>query len=337
MWCGVQCGVETKLQTVPCVPQVKILKTDWARILYRPQSREFLSQSRRVSNSQHLNNTPATLATPPHSPHSPHFKTRHSTLQKLQNLERNMTKSSDISSPNVFKTSFPKKEQKSDGSHVYFGSGARNPYYKLSNFNQCSIIGKVWVKTENGRYESRVYTFPSSEHYWCAMFFVDDKDIRRIAVGGDLSTLESGLSLIYRRKEEYEKKLKYWSSKDNVGIVVKLLANRKKNKNNGREIRWRAAMLGMNMSIHPCSKYGPQGADSTLNKMWEKILLAKYTQNSEHRRVLMDTGSRMLVEFSRASVKKLSNEFWAGRFVGTRLVGNNYMGECMMSCRDCFK
>lgn len=211
------------------------------------------------------------------------------------------------------------------GSYVYFGSGMK--VHQLSNFNQCEIEGEIWIKDDEGRYLLKTYTFPSSEHYWWSHFFVKDEDIRRIAIGGDLSTLE-GLKHFYKG-EVLEKKIKYWGKKDNVGIVPKILAGKK-----GTNYRKRAMELGMCMSIHPCPKYGIQGLDITLNRIWSKILIAKYTQNRGHREILLSTFSKHLIEFTRAPEKRLRSDFWAGRVIDGKLCGRNYMGDCMMSVRD---
>lgn len=159
-------------------------------------------------------------------------------------------------------------------------------------------------------------------------FLLRDCDIKRLATGGDLSTLESGLAHFYEG-EELSKKVKYWSGKGNVGIVPKILAGKK-----GTRHRKRAMDMGMRMSVHPCDRYGPQGSDRVLAKIWSKILVAKYTQNKEHRDVLIGTGDKHLVEFTRAPVTRIRKEFWAGRIIDGRLCGGNYMGKCMMSVRE---
>lgn len=211
---------------------------------------------------------------------------------------------------------------------IYFGSGMKAPYNMLSNFNKCIIKGKIWVMVEFNKYELREYTFPSSEHYWWAHFLLRDVDIKRLSIGGDLSTLETGLPLFYK-EDELKNKIQYWSKKNNVGIVTKILAGKL-----GTQKRKRAHDIGIRMSIHPSEKYGPQGHDSTLNKIWSKILVAKYTQNKIHRDVLVKTREESLVEFTRCPEDRVDNEFWAGRVIDGKLYGKNYMGDCMMSIRD---
>ena len=212
-------------------------------------------------------------------------------------------------------------------SHIYFGSGSKAPFNKLSNFSKCNITGKMWIFKGFNEYVLKEFVFPSSEHMWWAHFFVVERDVRRLAIGGDLSTLQ-GLEHFYEG-EDLEKKISYWSRKDNVGIVAKLLAGKK-----GTNYRKRASDIGMCMTIHPCERYGPQGEDSTLWKIWKRILLAKYTQNRGHYSVLMGTKSKKLVEFTRAPMIRIEKEFWAGRVVDSNLYGGNYMGDCMVRIRD---
>lgn len=212
-------------------------------------------------------------------------------------------------------------------SFIYFGSGMAPPYNKLSNFNACTITGRLWIMTGSNEYVVKEYTFPSSEHLWWAHFLVLDRDIKRLAIGGDLSTLESGLALFYKGGE-LSKKISYWSKKENVGIVAKMLGGKK---------RKRAIDLGMKMSVHPCEKYGRQGTEKTLDKIWKRILVAKYTQNSEHRDVLLGTGSHALVEFTRTPKDRIGKEFWCGRAQESKLYGRNYMGDCLVAMREYLK
>lgn len=210
---------------------------------------------------------------------------------------------------------------------VYFGSGSKFPYHRLSNFNKCSIMMKNYVLVGVDDYVLKEFVFPSSEHAWWSFFLSDEKDIERLAVNGDLSTLD-GLKYFYKG-EELKKKIEYWSKKDNVGIVAKLLAGRE-----GTNYRRRAVKLGMKMSVHPCHMYGPVGNDATLAKIWARILVCKYSQNEKHRAILLSTAEKTLVEFTRAPVTRIGKEFWAGRVVDGRLCGKNYMGECLMSVRN---
>ena len=217
------------------------------------------------------------------------------------------------------------------GSFLYFGSGMKEPYSKLSNFSECSVTLKMWVIRDFNEFYLKEYTFPSAESAWWAHFLVRDVDITRLAVGGDLSKLETGLGHFYDG-EVLSKKIDYWGRKSNVGIVAKLLAGKR-----GTCIRQRAKELGIVMSVHAFPKYGPQGADSTLSKIWSRILGAKYSQNALHRQVLLSTGTHHLVEFTRAGIDVIYKSFWAGRVEKNELHGRNFMGECMMSAREVIK
>lgn len=214
------------------------------------------------------------------------------------------------------------------GSFLYFGSGMKAPYNKLSNFSECPVTLRLWVLKNFNEFYPKEYTFPSSEHAWWAHFLIRDVDINRLAVGGDMAKLRTGLAHFYDG-EVLSKKIEYWGKKSNVGIVAKLLAGKK-----GTNIRQRAKELGFCMSLHASPKYGPQGADSTLSKIWSRILLAKYTQNASYRQVLLGSGDHQLVEFTRAGIDRIYKSFWCGRVEKNELHGQNFMGSCMMSARE---
>lgn len=219
--------------------------------------------------------------------------------------------------------------------HRYFGSGTSQPYNHLSNFHECRVEGSVFVKTAEETFEEMVFVFPCAEHYWWAHFMHRPRDIQRLAIGGDLSTVD-GLKILLGDGIGAIK-ARYWGRRGNVGIVSKMLATRKGNK------RFRAVNAGIDMSTHPLEKYGEQGKSSTLVDIWKKILVAKYTQNKGHRAVLLSTGSDNLVEFARMHPEK---QFWAGqvvdggvkhaggRVVGGEVSGNNFVGKCMMATRS---
>lgn len=228
----------------------------------------------------------------------------------------------------------------------------------LSNFNQCRIAGRVFVELDHDADEAkqdhghrgakertgdekvvveRDFRFPSAEHYWWAHFTKELDDVERLAVGGDLSTLESGLCLMLGREKGIQK-ARYWSKKDSVGIVAKMAAA---NKKSSGQIRCRAGELGMKMGLHPLEQYGAQGEMSTLESIWNKIQMDKFGQNSEHRASLLSTGSEVLVEFVRM---KPEGHMWGGQvrggikrskglIEGGEMVGRNFTGECLMAVR----
>lgn len=213
------------------------------------------------------------------------------------------------------------------GSVIKFGALSKAKYNKLGNLSKCIITGNIWVLDESNEYVTREYTFPSSEHFWCAHFFERDCDVNRLAVGGDLSTLETGLGY-FVSPGKLDAKIKYWSIRDNVGIVASRL-NRYDDdsyckKSTLRNLR-KASELGMRMSIYPCEKYGPQGTDETMWNIWSNILMSKMSQNEEHRKVLLRTGCIPLVDCGSPAVNRVEDG---------KLYGRNYVGYCMMSVRD---
>lgn len=258
----------------------------------------------------------------------------------------------------------------------YFGSGMSAPFHMLSNFNECRITGRVYVQqdaqepqqqqrrrkqageagavstTPSGddghRLVEREFLFPSAEHYWWAHFTKNAPDVSRLAVGGDLSTLEGGLRLLLGARAG-EQKAKHWRKKNSVGIVAKMVAaantTKKKNKS-GAKIetvhRPRAHELGMELGLHPLEQYGPQGNIETLRAIWHKIQTEKFAQNPEHRRVLASTGEETLVEFVRM---RPEGHMWGGQVRGGvrrpkglivgggELVGRNFTGKCLMAVR----
>lgn len=81
----------------------------------------------------------------------------------------------------------------------------------LSNFSNCVVTGELFVKIDRFGYLSkRLFTFPSAEHYWWAHVMEREVDVERLAVGGDISTIESGLSVLHKGMdpEKLAKKIK---------------------------------------------------------------------------------------------------------------------------------
>lgn len=238
------------------------------------------------------------------------------------------------------------------------------PFHLLSNFSKCEIRATVFVEVDEDEGEEknqgsdkggedvdertdctrvlleREFVFPSSEHFWCAHFMRRHRDVSRLALGGDLSTLSSGLRAILG-DDTGRKKAQYWGKKGNVGIVAKMLAAKDSERG-----RYRAKAMGIDMSVHPLEQYGPQGAMDTLVAIWTRIVHEKFTQNTAHRRALVSTGrDDVLVEFVRS---KPESSLWGGlvrggvkhsagnggHISGGVLVGDNFMGKRIMALRS---
>lgn len=211
------------------------------------------------------------------------------------------------------------------------------PYNSLSNFFTCGIQGTVAVKDGDGSVKMKKSHFPSSEHYFWAHFMSRECDISRLCVGGDLGGME-GLILLLGEKSG-RSKVKYWSKKNNVGIVAKTLALQR------GDSRFRAKNLGIEMSIDMFEEgYGPR-RKLLLARVWRKILMDKFGQNTPLREILISTGDEVLVEFCRANPEK---QFWTGQVKngvkklkglteGGDIVGNNFMGKCVCATRREFQ
>lgn len=246
-----------------------------------------------------------------------------------------------------------------------------SPFHMLSNFSECRIAGRVFVQQDADRerlqgaepasstsgddghcFVEREFLFPSAEHYWWAHFTKNASDVSRLAVGGDLSTLEGGLRLLLGARTGGQK-AKHWGKKNSVGIVAKMVAaakNTATKKNTSspsssaaeRIHRPRGHELGMELGLHPLEQYGPQGDIETLRAIWQKIQTDKFSQNPEHRRVLASTGEETLVEFVRM---RPEGHMWGGQVRGGVrrpkglivdggvLVGRNFTGQCLMAVR----
>jgi predicted NAD-dependent protein-ADP-ribosyltransferase YbiA (DUF1768 family) len=192
--------------------------------------------------------------------------------------------------------------------YQYFGSGAG--MRQLSNFYACNITGTV---------NNNTYIFPSVEHYYVAHLCQDHSCVSRLAVGGDLSTIETGMGIIYHKlsPDDIKKKITYWKKYNMVGIIAKMY---------GKMINRQEL---------------PSDWDA-FRQLWVKILTAKYTQNEQLMQVLISTGYTRLVEFDRMASPHTT---WAGRIVngidrgqgrreGGELIGKNYMGDMMTYIRN---
>ena len=116
-----------------------------------------------------------------------------------------------------------------------------------------------------------------------------------------------------------QKKL-YWGRKKNVGILAKML-------------RKRASKLGMVMREHVRPQYGTLGTRKTLLAVWTSILTAKYSQNEDHRKVLLSTAGKRLIERDN---RAKSSSLWGakegsieGRPDRLTTVGINFMGKLL--------
>lgn len=191
--------------------------------------------------------------------------------------------------------------------YIYFNSGAKAPYNQLSNFYSCQV---KW----NG------YVFPSSEHVYQWIMVKNEKKGTKPddwVVGGKYSKFEA-LKEFFNKKENAEKSIAYWKKRNAIGIVAKMAANK---------LRTR--------------KVGDMTSEQKtwLEYLWLHILEAKMENNPLIREVLLGTGEKILVEYSRIIHTKPKEMWdknpWVGhvhRFNG-KTYGYNIMGVFMMQVR----
>ena len=180
-----------------------------------------------------------------------------------------------------------------------FNSNAKFPFYKLSNFFASDV-------------EFEGDTYPSSEHAFQAGLFPNEQ--RSILTKNGLFgswSIEAFMHFGFNR-ERAEKKMKYWSKKDQIGIYAKMYANRAKNKKDiGRD---------------------------KCELLFKGILMAKYTQNHQLAEILLSTRDAYLMEFDKGAQKLWENKQikhrWAGMIVNGKVVGNNQMGALHMWTRS---
>lgn len=206
---------------------------------------------------------------------------------------------------------------------VYFYSGSDSPLNKLSNLAEAHIellpddpAVEVLVKIRPELRQWCPAKFPSAEHLWKSLQARDQDTFNQFQIDGRLGklTLET-MALVYP-PSEVASKFKYWSSKNNVGIVAKLATNPK-----------RAPLIGLKM-LNTRNEHLEAFVEE---EIWVCILLLKFKQNPLHLAVLQSTGSSKLVEFDRYPKK---TTHWGGQYVNGELVGENAMGRYMQIVRE---
>ena len=136
--------------------------------------------------------------------------------------------------------------------------------------------------------------FISTEHAYQSRKF---KDISLFTVDGKLTFENVGAS------EEY------WMKKGNVGFIAKMATNDKNVKKFGLN-----KISGFNSNW----------------KMWKKILKKKF-EIDEFKNILLSTGDKYLLEFSRDAKNK--GNYWGGIIENGILYGKNTMGKYLMKIR----
>jgi len=177
---------------------------------------------------------------------------------------------------------------------INFWSNAKAPFQNLSN---------LVLISDGIEYEDIIY--PSSEHAFQAQKYIKEQR-KRFSINGELGVW-SGLKLVYK-ETEYDKKYKYWSHKNNIGIIAKMVTKER---------------IGKKLGLIRDKEF--QSTDA----LWMKILREKYSIKyfSE---ILKLTEDLYLLEFDRF---KESKSFWGGIIINNVLYGENTMGKYIMEIR----
>ena len=196
---------------------------------------------------------------------------------------------------------------------MYVGSKSGGDGKFLSNFALApfELDGAQWA---------------SSEHAYQALQKFCPECHDRFQVRGDLGGFR-GMSLVYPAKQ-VEAKLKWWQGMKPpmVGIVAKMASHPD-----------RAKKLGLRM-LHLDPEVSAETRIEEIRRLFKRILIAKYAANAEHRRALLASGDKLIVEFdgkAEHATSKGSPPLWTGMVSKSsgRLFGRNLMGELLMEVR----
>ena len=207
--------------------------------------------------------------------------------------------------------------------HIYFGSGCKSPYHKLSNLYAAPIKlcpedvteSMVKVNPNISEWLTECVVFPSAEHLWHSFKSKDIETFKMFYGDGKLAKFdEESFKPMY--KEKSGAKYKWWSKKNMSGIIPKVATGKIGMKKYGLEL------ISKNERL-----------DAELEKsIWMDILLQKYKQNEKLGKLLKSTKDKTLVEFSRMAKSKGS--YWGGLVYDGKLYGTNIMGQYLMAVRE---
>ena len=206
-----------------------------------------------------------------------------------------------------------KFKSKTDKRVLRFGATIGNR--KLSNFARCGVR----FRDPFGEFQ----TYSSSEAVWQGSK-ARSKSVSKLFIqDGFLGSLSvSAFQRFFPKTaaEKIEKKFKYWSRGDSVGILAKMASNKKHSKK-----------LGIGSSDYNYEiEHLPE---DELEERWLPILRAKYGQNDDMKKALLDTGDQYLLEFDRGATR--TDSFWGGiDDADGNIIGNNFMGRMLMKVRD---
>ena len=205
---------------------------------------------------------------------------------------------------------------------VYFNSNAREPFHMLSNLSAAEVkLSKLDVTPELLEVNpsllawlgEETFCFPSIEHVWHALKATSKEVFDKFHDAGELAQFTTeAFALFFPKDDQAEKKLNYWSRKNNVGIIPKLASNEK---------------YGKRLGIAKSMNYKRERLEPRLERAgWKTLLHKKYAGNKTHAFCLKTTRNAKLVEFARSAARAGAQEHWGGYINNGVLSGDNVMG-----------
>ena len=197
---------------------------------------------------------------------------------------------------------------------LYFGSGAG--IREFSNFYELRrpivLEGKEFITTEH--------------FYQCAYRCAEESQGEFVFPHGRLSTFDRGMSHVVDKHDDVQKKIKFWGAKKGrrpmAGIVPKMAVDSK-----------RAKRLGIKLKR---ARDDPNDL-SLIESLFKRALYAKFSSDAELRKMLVDTGNKILVEFDRGAERRTKAgqpPLFTGLVKEGRLFGQNLMGRLLMGVRE---
>lgn len=222
---------------------------------------------------------------------------------------------------------------------IVYSMTAKDPYYKLCNLHFASFVLSASDLSDLTREAypnaehmlgSEGLVFPSSEHARQAFKAKDRDTMCMFAQGGVFSTIHGEFFAKFMKTldpSKVDKKVKYWSRKNHVGILAKMAVSQPK----------KFELLGLEGKIDLDKKLTKEQDES----VWKDILRQKYSQNPILKGLLVATGDKYLVDFSVSAKRNATreknpyHELYTGLVdVEGKMYGQNLLGVVLAEVRS---
>jgi len=184
--------------------------------------------------------------------------------------------------------------------YINFYSGAKAPYYKLSNLFHAPVkitssadLPTYWQHSAPLRSllasggDGPLY-FASIEQVWHAFKALDRQTFLRFTNTGDLGQLDPNVFT------DTKTNMVHWKKKNMIGIAAKLASN---------PTHGAALGLGPNKM-----DYGRENLGLAMEQtIWLELLMLKFRQNPLLAQILLATGSTQLIELDRGAQRRAVN------------------------------